>query len=193
MAVGTDRLDADSVEQWLAQRRGARTRAWEEPTGWAAIALLEGRSADWLGQAQRSRLRSALADIDSTELATRARNRARIHRYFAHPQALSRLTRDVVPSGALTGVGGLTTRHDRVDGYVREEALQRLVARYRLEQDPTGTVILRETSMPRDLVAELARGKRHVLAALDLAGSVDTRERSAGHQLLDTALARLRG
>lgn len=192
-AVGTDRLDADSVELWLAQRRGGRARAWEEPTAWAAVALLEGRTPDWLGQAQRSRLRSALGDVDSTELATRARNRARIHRYFAHPQALDRLAAGVIPSGALTGVGGLTPRRDRLDGYVEDDALLRLVARYRLERDPSGGVTLRETSMPKDIVSRLASGKRHVLAGLDLAGSIDTRERSAGYRLLDTALAKLRG
>src|SRR5687768_7008182 len=61
VAIGPDRIDADSVAQWIAQRQGSRARAWEEPTAWAAVALLEGRPADWLGQAQRSRLRSALA------------------------------------------------------------------------------------------------------------------------------------
>lgn len=192
-AVGPDRLDADSVEQWLAQRRGGRARAWEEPTAWAAVALLEGRSPDWLGQAQRSRLRSALADVDSTELTTRARNRARVRRYFAHPQALSHVARSVIPSGALTGVGGLTPRGDQLDGYVASDAVPRLVDRFRLERDPAGSVTLRETSMPRNVVSQLAAGRRHVLAALDLAGSVDVRERSAGHRILDSALAKLRG
>lgn len=192
-AVGTDRLDADSVEHWLAQRRGGRARAWEEPTAWAAVALLEGHSPDWLGQAQRSRLRAALVDVDSTELATRARNRARIHRYFAHPQALSRMATEVIPAGGLTGIGGLTPRRDRVDGYVGDAALARLVARFRLETDPAGSVVLRETTMPRGVVAELARGKKHVLAGLDLAGSIDARERSAGYRLLGDALAKLRG
>lgn len=192
-AVGTDRLDADSVEQWLAQRQGGRARAWEEPTAWAAVALLEGRSPDWLGQAQRSRLRGALVDMTSTELASRTRNRARIGRYYGHPQALGRLAAEVIPSGALTGIGGLTPRRDRVDGYVEEDVVRRLVERFRLEHDPGGSVTLRETSMPSDLVSELASGRRHALAGLDLAGSVDARERSAGYRLLDTALATLRG
>jgi excisionase family DNA binding protein len=193
MAIGPDRVDAESVEQWLAQRRSGRVRAWEEPTAWAAVALLERSSAPWLGQAQRSRLHSGLATMTSTELATRTRNRARVRRYFAHPQALSHLARSVIPSGALTELGGLTPRGDRVDGYVAGDALLRLVTRFRLERDPAGSVILRETSMPDDVVSSLADGQRHVLAGLDLAGSVDERERSAGHRILDHALAKLRG
>src|SRR5687767_5254018 len=59
VAIGPDRVDADSVAQWTAQRQGRRPRAWEEETAWAAVALLEGAQAPWLGQPQRSRLRSA--------------------------------------------------------------------------------------------------------------------------------------
>lgn len=190
-AVGIDRLDATSVEQWIAQRRGGRVRTWEEATAWAAVSLLEDGAAEWLGQSQRSRLRSVLAGTTSAELATRARNRAQVRRYFAHPQALTHLTGSVITSGALTGIGGLTPRTDRLDGYVEDDVVPRLVSRFRLQPDPTGTVTLRETGMPRNVVVELARGRRHVLAGLDLAESVEARERSAGHRILDRALATL--
>ena len=193
VAIGVDRIDAESVAQWLAQREGSRFRAWEEPTAWAAVALLERRTAPWLGQSQRSRLRTALAGVSAAELAARTRNRARIHRYHAHPKALGRLAREMIGSGATRGIGGLTSASDRVDGYLPDSALPRLVARYRLEVDPGGRVTLRTTGMPADVVAELAQGPQHVLAALDLAGSGDARERSAGHRLLDRTLERLRG
>ena len=192
-SIGPDRVDADSVTQWMAQRQGRRPRAWEEPTAWAAVALLEGEQAPWLGQAQRSRLRSALAGVSGTELTARARNRARVHRYHAHPRALGRLSGEVIPSGATSGVGGLSAARDRVDGYVDPAALQRMVQRYRLENDTAGGVVLRETGMPSALVSALANGRRHVLAALDLAGSTDARERSTGHRLLERALDALRG
>lgn len=65
--------------------------------------------------------------------------------------------------------------------------------RYRLSPDPAGNVVLRTTEMPPDVVTELADGRRHVLAGLDLAGSTDARERSAGHRILDRALGSLRG
>lgn len=192
-SIGPDRVDAASVTQWLAQRQGRRPRAWEEPTAWAAVALLEGQPAPWLGQAQRSRLQSALAGVSAAELTARARNRARVHRYHAHPGALSRMAREIVVSGATTGVGGLSAARDRVDGYVDAAALHRMVQRYRLETDAAGGVVLRETGMPSSLVSDLASGRRHVLAALDLSGSTDARERSAGHRLLDRALETMRG
>ena len=191
VAIGPDRVDADSVAQWLALRQGSRMRAWEEPTAWAAVALLEGLRAPWLGQAQRSRLRAALAAAKNTELAARTRNRAQVHRFYAHPRGLSHLAREAIPSGATRGVGGLSAATDRIDGYVDDATLSRWIKRFRLEPDPAGNVTLRETTMPSSVVTDLARGKRHVLAALDLAGSIDARERSTGLRLLDRALERL--
>ncbi|TFV74411.1 hypothetical protein E4P39_13060 [Blastococcus sp. CT_GayMR19] len=193
VAIGPDRIDAESVAQWMAQREGSRLRAWEEPTAWAAIALLEGEAATWLGQAQRSRLKTAIAGTSAVELTARSRNRAGIHRFHAHPSAVGRLARDIVESGATRGVGGLTAAMDRLDGYVAASALPRLVQRYRLSADPAGNVTLRTTDMPVDVVAEVARGRRHVLAGLDLAGSTDPRERSAGQRILDRAVRALRG
>jgi hypothetical protein len=193
VAIGTDRIDAESVAHWLAQREGSRLRAWEEPTAWAAVALLEGSPAPWLGQSQRSRLRGALAGATGAELAARARNRADVHRFHAHPKAIDRLARDVIESGATRGIGGLTAASDQLDGYLEDSALHRLVTRYRLETDPGGRITLRTTGMPNDVVARLARGANHVLAGLDLAGSTDARERSTGQRLLDRALERLGG
>lgn len=103
------------------------------------------------------------------------------------------MTRDVIESGATQGVGGLTAARNRLDGYVAAAALPRLVQRYRLMPDPGGDVVLRTTTMATDVVADLADGRRHVLAGLDLAGSTDPRERSAGHRILDRALRALRG
>jgi excisionase family DNA binding protein len=191
VAIGTDRIDAGSVAQWLAQRAGRHVRAWEQPTAWAAIALLEGLPAPWLGQPQRSRLRSTLRDLDGAGLTARARNRADVLRYHAHPRALDRLAREIVESGATGGVGGLTAAGDRLDGYVADTALVGLVSRFRLETDPSGSVVLRATGMALDVITALARGPRRVLAGLDLAGSVDARERSTGVRILDRALAGL--
>jgi hypothetical protein len=193
VSIGPDRVDAESVAQWMAQRKGSRARAWAETTAWAAVTLLEGKPAPWLGQAQRSRLRSALAGATAVELTARARNRARVHRYHAHPRALDRLAREVITSGATDGIGGLSAASDRLDGYVDHAALLSLVRRYRLDTDPAGSVTLRETGVPASVVTELANGRRHVLAGLDLSGSTDARERSTGHRLLERALGSLRG
>ena len=193
VAIGTDRIEADSVAQWLALREGSRARAWEEATAWGVVALLEGEQAPWLGQAQRSRQRSTLTQLTADELAARTRNRARVLRYRAHPRAGGHLIRALVPSGTGKPVGGLTPVAGRIDGYVARAELPDLVTRYRMELDPSGDVTLRETGMPIDVVEDLADGAHHVLAGLDLAASTDTRERSAGRRVLDRALDRLRG
>ncbi|RBY97964.1 hypothetical protein DQ237_03465 [Blastococcus sp. TF02-8] len=193
VAIGPDRIDAESVAQWMAQRDGSRLRAWEEPTAWAAVALLEGRPAPWLGQAQRSRLRSALAAATADELVARTRNRATVRRYRAHPRAGMHLLRALAPSGINLGIGGLTPMPDRPDGYIAEAEILDLVIRYRMEIDPGGDITLRGTHMPMDVVRELADGDRHALAGLDLAASTDPRERSAGRRILDRAVAALRG
>lgn len=192
-AVGTDRVDAESLVHWLAQREGSRVRAWEEATAWGAVDLLEGGSAPWLGQSQRSRVRAVLAGTGAAELAARTRNRAEVLRFHAHPKAVGRLAREVIASGAGRDVGGLTAVHDRVDGYVAASALDRLTTRYRLEGDPSGAVVLRATGMPLDVVTDLAQGARQVLAGLDLVGSTDARERAAGSRILERALGRVRG
>ena len=193
VAVGPDRIDAGSVAQWKALRGDGRARGWEEATAWAAVALLEGQPAPWLGQAQRSRLRSALRASSADELAVRARNRAEVLRFHAHPRALGRLGAEIVSSGATDRLAGLSAAADRLDGYLDRAAVPRLVQRYRLEPDPAGSVVLRATSLPMDDVMSLANGRRQVLAGLDLAGSTGTRERSTGARLLDRALAQLRG
>ncbi|SDP11886.1 hypothetical protein SAMN05660199_03198 [Klenkia soli] len=191
--IGTDRIEAISVEQWLAQRPTHRVRAWAEPTAWAAVALLEGQKVDWVDQPRRSRLRTALVDATPAEVVARTRDRARVRRYFAHPQAHSWLSGLVVSSGALTATAGLSaaSEHERVDGYVSADEVLRLVIRFRMEHDPGGHIVLRETTMPIDLVRSLARGRQQVLAGLDLAGSTDDRERAAGRQLIASAQSRL--
>ena len=54
------------MERYLASHSGGRKRVWAEHTAWGAIALLSGEQAPWLGQVQRSRLRSALRQVTET-------------------------------------------------------------------------------------------------------------------------------
>lgn len=116
-----------------------------------------------------------------------------MHRFHAHPRALDRLAAELIGSGATQGVGGLGPVQGRVDGYASPAALRRLVQRYRLQEEPGGTVTVRVTDTPTAVIADLAAGRRRVLAGLDLAGSIDPRERAAGQRILDRALDGLRG
>ncbi|WP_377322539.1 hypothetical protein ACFJIY_24060 [Pimelobacter simplex] len=184
-------VDETSVERLLAVRRGSHTRPWAESTAWAAVALLSGRAAKWLGESQRSRLRGRLRALGAEELVERARGRAVVSRYVAHRSAGERLRADVVDTSSAAARLGLAATA-AIDGYLATTDLQAVVARHGLMRDDTGSVTLRGTSMELDVVRELVSGS-DVLAALDLAESMDVRERRAGTDVLDRALSEFRG
>jgi hypothetical protein len=189
--VGIDRIDYASVVHLLSERRGDHHRVWNEATAWAAIALLCGQRADWLGQAQRSRLKAAMRSTKGTELASRVRNRATSRRLRGHSAALQRLSTEIIKTGVESEVGGLVAVDGRVDGYVAASQYEELTRHYRLESNWDGSITLRSTSFD---IAEVRRiaDEGHILAAIDLASSLDARERSAGLTILDDALDGLR-
>lgn len=185
-AVGLNRLEVESVLRYERQVAGRRTRAWAEPTAWAAVALLSGVEANWMGQAQQSRLKARLRLAAAEDLVGACRNRATVHRFAAHRAAVERIRSRVIESGTGNALSGLTANLiDMADGYLGEADLSQVVDRYALstEGDGDADVILRTTSFDLDVVRSIAAADQ-VLAALDLATSVDTRERSAGLRVL---------
>lgn len=184
-------VDETSVERLLSVRRGSHTRAWAESTVWAAVALLSGRAAGWLGESQRSRLRGRLRGMDVDELVERARGRARVSRYVAHRSAGERLRAELVDTSSAAERLGLAATN-AIDGYLARTDLKAVVSRHGLIRDDNGSVTLRTTSIDLDVVRDLVSAG-DVLAALDLAESLDARERRAGTQALDRALEGLRG
>lgn len=79
-----------------------------------------------------------------------------------------------------------------MDGYLAATDLEATVQHHGLLRDDTGRVTLRATQMSLATVRDLAtRGV--VLAALDLAESLDVRERRAGLTALEGELAGFRG
>ena len=183
-------VDEASVDRLLAVRGGSHRRAWAEATAWGAVALLSGIEASWMGESQRSRLKGRLRDLSAEQLLERARDRAEVHRYAGHASAAARLRSDVVDLSKAATVLGLAET-SAVDGYVSADALEGLVAHHGLTRDDTGQFTLRVTAMDLAVIEALAHGT--VLAALDLAESLDVRERRVGLDALDDALARFRG
>jgi hypothetical protein len=181
-------IDETSVERYLTTRGKSRQRPWSEPTAWAAIALLSHQAAEWTGQTQQSRLRARLRGLSAGELVGRARGRAIVSRYAGHPSTTARLRAEMVNTAA--DALGLTPT-TAVDGYVALDEVDTLVARHSLIHDDSGRFTLRATEMPLTLVAGLAHAAP-VLAALDLAESLDIRERRIGLDTLTETLARLR-
>lgn len=184
-------VDRNSLDRHLATRQGSRRRAWSQNTAWAAVALLSGQAADWIGESQRSRLRGRLRHLTAAELVSRARERADVHRYQGHTKAADRLRRDLIDTGGSTVALGLAGTYG-VDGYVAAADLDRIIARHALVEAEDGQYTLRATGMPLDVVRGLVSNGQ-VLGALDLAESQDIRESRAGLDALDEALRRLRG
>ncbi|MFD6446472.1 helix-turn-helix domain-containing protein [Promicromonospora sp. NPDC060204] len=182
-------VDETSVDRVVAVRGTGHGRAWAEPTAWGAVAILSGSQAEWMGASQRSRLRTRLRGLSSTQLVERARNRAVAFSYAGHPASLPRLRGEIVdtsPASAALGLAATAT----VDGYVTVGELDAVVHRHGLVRDDDGQVTLRATSMDLAVVRALAE-TAVTLAALDLAGSLDSRGRHAGLAALDRALERL--
>lgn len=184
-------VDRASVERHLAARQGSRRRAWSERTAWAAVALLSGRPAKWLGESQRSRLRATLRGLTADELLSRTRDRGRAGWYVGHSSTTTRLRRDIVDTSAGAIMLGLAEA-DRLNGYVVAADLAGITTRHALVSAPDGRIVLRATTMDLGIVADLA-GAGVVLSALDLAESLDPRERRVGLDALADALRRFRG
>lgn len=184
-------VDATSVERLLAVRGGSHVRAWSEPTAWGAVSLLSGGDAEWMGNTQRSRLRSRLRATTAGELVQQARERAEVTRYRAHPSSHRYLLDVLVHATEAAGRLGLA-EPNTIDGYLAAGKVADAVRNHGLIRDDEGGVVLRATAMDLDVVRNLAN-RGVVLAALDLAESLDVRERRAGRDALDRALEDFRG
>src|ERR1019366_6189875 len=88
VALGRGLVDARSVWHYQAQQGVHRERTWAEPTAWAALDMLTGGSAEWLGKTQRSRLKARLDGLLASDLLSRTRNRATVHRFAGHRSVL---------------------------------------------------------------------------------------------------------
>ncbi|MBZ2195570.1 hypothetical protein [Occultella gossypii] len=184
-------VDEVSVERLIAVRGGSHVRAWSEATAWGAVAILSGAEADWMGERQRSRLRARLRTLSAVELVERARGRAVVTRYRAHSSAGKYLVAAVVYPVNVAGRLGLAET-SAIDGYLAVDGIAAVVSRHGLIRDDAGRVTLRATTMDLDIVRDLC--ERSVLvAALDLAESLDVRERRAGLAALDGVLEGWRG
>jgi hypothetical protein len=184
-------LDETSVDRYLAVRGSHHRRAWSEKTAWGAVALVSGVAPPWMGESQRSRLKGRLRSLSSAGLVERSRERAEVTRYAGHASTVTRLRAELVDTDRAARSLGLTGATP-VDGYLAADDLAMVVARHGLERDVDGRFTLRATTMDLHVVSELATAST-VLAALDLAESLDARESHVGLDELDDALARLRG
>lgn len=184
-------LDESSVERLIAVRGGSHKRAWSEASAWGAVALLSGGDAEWMGEAQRSRLKARLRRLGATELVERARERAKVTRYRAHSTAGQYLLGELIYAADAAGRLGLAET-SYIDGYLAADDVEGVVGRHGLIRDDLGRVTLRATAIDLDVVRDLSK-RSVVLAALDLVESLDVRERRAGLDQLNRAMEDFRG
>ncbi|WP_248581268.1 hypothetical protein [Nocardioides sp. InS609-2] len=184
-------LDETSVERLAAVRGGSHKRAWSEATAWGAVAILSGADAEWMGESQRSRLKGRLRAMSAAVLVERARERADVTRYAAHSSTGQYLEAELVYAADVAGRLGLAQANN-IDGYLAVGDVLGLVSRHGLIRDDEGRVTLRATAMDLDVVRDLSQ-RSVVLGALDLAESLDVRERRAGIDALDRVLEAFRG
>lgn len=188
--VGRTMLVEDtSVEQRIrtAQSRGRR---WNANTAWAAIELLERGTTDRLTGSARSRLKSRLVSLSAEDFARLAAGRARTMRMTQTRRRAEAL------EGALAVTGRSALKHgntaarfglaggdsDIVEGYVLCGDLDEVITRFGLEVEAEGEVFLH--------VSDQAAVTSMITTALDLYELGTARERSAAHEVLQSALHR---
>lgn len=178
-------IDHASLDRYVAEHRGGRTRVWAEQTAWGAIALLTGETPWWLGQVQTSRLRATIRRIkEPAELVARTRDRAKVHTYAGHPASLVRLKEAIaVTHLSVLGLAVEPADSDRLEGYLAVSALDSTVRSLGLREDPTGNIVIRATGFDFAIVKHLAAHSM-TLAALDAATSLDPRVRGVGERAL---------
>jgi len=178
-------VDALAVNA-MARTRPARGRPWSPATAWAALWRLSGLEVDWLDRRAVSRLDDRLASIDAEELVHATRRRAVIRRYRASESFLAAVREAVVPSGTSAmepSTFGMDQDLGRVDGYCTSKVADRLEHDLHLVEDPRGNVTLRVAAMPSVILAG-QDGVPVAVVAVDLAESLEVRERSAGLRAL---------
>lgn len=169
-------------------------RPWSVRTAWAAIDLLDGGRADLLDAAGRRHLRAKLGHLSVEEFVWLARRRANEKRYRGWRGQYEQLRAAVVATGASTEPEQLATDFnlspdpDRVEGYVPIDALPELTRRFELVPTAAGPVTL----LVVDPAGSAPVRSSTLLTALDLAGSLDPRERSTGRRVLGEYVARFR-
>jgi excisionase family DNA binding protein len=192
-------LDSESVLA-LARIGIGRGRQWQPATAWAALLLLNGDDIAWFANSSRRwHLRARVAHLSAEELIRSTRSRAATRRLRASASFLDNIAAHLTRTGAAglehrvtADVFGLApSRAEVLDGYVSADAAGALVERFQLVDDQHGNLVMRV--VPADLGHLLEPGGVAIatVVAVDLAESLDPRERAAAVAHLSRALAGL--
>ncbi|WP_244292931.1 DNA-binding protein [[Micrococcus luteus] ATCC 49442] len=182
-------MNRSSVERRAAagSRRG---RAWTPKVAWAALTMLSGGNPSWISPSEKSRLKSRI--LTAEDVAALARHKDRVRRYRVTPDGVPILQDHLIPGGvsalrsaAVAARFGLTGGSGLVEGYVMQGDAEHLAEALGMVEDPEGNAIVREVGVTEPF----AEGHAPLAAiAVDLMGSLSTRERSAGQRVINELL-----
>lgn len=171
------------------QNRCGKGRPLSQDVALAALWILSNMDVPWLDYQQNRRLAAKLTMVSPDELVWQCRRRCEIMRFRCNSSFLAQVGQQISLSGCSSPFAsqlGLSSLNDSVEGYVRKDMLEKIVASSHLKEDWTGNVVLRIVSghkVPLDL------GPMPIaVAAADLAESLVARERHAGLTFLKGAL-----
>ena len=189
-------LDARSIQQLKIQKSG-RGRPWTQESIGLALEWLHTGAATSGTSIERARTRKRLATVAAEGLVQAMRRRAVVRRYRASESFLSTIAQGVTVTGTSAIDADEALAHDfglaraagkSVDGYSSEKAAKQLIRSTHLVEDANGNVTLRVTDMKTLLKGQF----ESLVVALDLAESLDARQRATGLRYLDSKLKAFR-
>ena len=180
-------VDAASLQRYSQNSQG-NGRPLSAKTAYAALWLLSKIDADWLSYQQRRRLDIFLETTSVEKLCWQCRKRATRYVFRVSKSYEKKLESSLLltskNSRAVSSLG-LVGSFEGVEGYCHSSQLLSLEKRYHLQPDNQGNAVIYSASwLPENIEGEMPIA----VIAMDLAQSLNTRERSIGKKKLKELL-----
>jgi excisionase family DNA binding protein len=195
---GVWHLDRDDVTRRQVSTP-TRGRPWSERVSWGGLWLLSGLTPDWLGDAEKSRLRKRLRETTPQALALAVRQRAAVEHCRILPAYLETVTKEQGVAGAglsaAESAGADVLGMDLAELYCDRRTREQLVARFAITTSSSSPNLTVRTIEDHALAQALLATRTTMPAAVvavDLIESTDPRTTHAGTELAARLLADFR-
>lgn len=191
-------LEARSVYRLAAAERFAG-RPLGLRSAWGILWMLDGLQADWLSPVQKSRVKKRLSELSAAQVVWSVRKRGDRTAFWAEGTLVPRIKESI----ACTGISAIAVSpkeayaahrdfdlvapmgSNRAIGYLPEREMESIQSRYCLLPAANGNIeILTAEWLPFSIGSALPNS----VVAVDLATSLDPRERQAGLQYIEERL-----
>lgn len=180
---GTWLADSDAVARYEVSATRGSGRTLDAATAWGLLWELSGLEAEWLSASTCARVRRRIRESDASAIVSAVSKRSKAHHFTA--ANAERASTGLIRTGraaASTLDTNLIEDARQVAGYVRSGTVEDYAKRHFMLPTTAGLDMLYENSLPINYDAETMPA---AVIAADLAVSTDTRERSAGLQMLE--------